>query len=140
MNCFETRNGFAAFWRKTLEPQAREELLGHLKECAGCDRAFRTFALTGPLLYSDAIPARGTPSHRHASRSVSAMRRGGDNAPPTLRAVCAMLAMVFAAGFAAYLATAAPRQTLDDAISNPEPASELAGQEELPPSLNDFAG
>jgi len=51
-----------------------------------------------------------------------------------------MAAMIVAAGFAAYLSMSVPRQTLDEAVSNPEPAIEstsgLIGQEDL--ALNDL--
>ncbi len=139
MNCFETRNGFGAFWRRTLAPESRTALVSHLSECAGCDRAFRVFALTAPLLYSDTTPAgRGIPSRRRESRPATIGRRS-ENPRRAWRALCAMAVMIFAAGFAAYLAAAVPRQTLDDAFSNPEPAGDLTGQEELQVSFNDLA-
>jgi|SRR5271157_2814792 len=153
MNCFEARNGFAAFWRKTLEPDARAAMLIHLKECAPCDRAFRVFSLTGAALYSDApLPEHEVPSagRRESSRAAGASRRHEsvrsagvsrhENARPAWRALCAMAAMIVAAGFAAYLSMSVPRQTLDEAVSNPEPAIEstsgLIGQEDL--ALNDL--
>jgi len=140
MNCFEARNGFAAFWRKTLEPEVRATFLAHLQDCAGCDRAFRGFAMTAPLLYADTIPVRrATPSGPRAIRPGSAIRRVG-NTRRGLGALCAMVAAIVAAGFAAYLSAAIPRQTLDDALSNSsETTSDLAGQEETLVSLNDFA-
>lgn len=135
VNCFEARNGFAALWRKTLEPQARGLLLDHLKQCARCDRAFRAFALTGALLYSDPAIAEDRPRES----APFALSPGARHARRGWRAVCAMAAMICAAGIAAYLAAAVPGQTLDDALSNPEPSSELIGQEELPAPLNDLA-
>jgi hypothetical protein len=56
MNCFEARQDFASFWRHALGGERRRELLGHLKECAKCDRAFRAFALTAPLLHASGGP------------------------------------------------------------------------------------
>ncbi len=51
-----------------------------------------------------------------------------------------MAAAIVAAGFAAYLSAAMPRQTLDDALSNSsETTSDSAGQEDTLVSLNDFA-
>jgi hypothetical protein len=140
MNCFEARNGFAGFWRKTLEPEVRAAFLAHLQDCAGCDRAFRVFAMTAPLLYADTIPARrAAPSGPRAIRPASAIRRAG-NSRRGLGALCAMVAAMVAAGFAAYLSAAMPRQTLEDALSNSsETTSDLAGQEETLVSLNDFA-
>ena len=140
MNCFETRNGFAAFWRKALEPGLRAAFLSHLMECAGCDRAFRVFAMTAPLLYADTIPAQpAAPSRPRAIRPASIVRRTGTSGRGW-SALCAMVLAIAAAGFAAYLAAAVPRQTLDEALSNSsETASDLAGPEETLVSFNDFA-
>lgn len=52
MNCFEARQDFVGFWRGTLDGERRRALLAHLKGCSKCDRAFRAFALTAPLLHS----------------------------------------------------------------------------------------
>jgi hypothetical protein len=52
MNCFEARQDFVGFWRSALDGERRLELLGHLKGCAKCDRAFRAFALTAPMLHA----------------------------------------------------------------------------------------
>jgi hypothetical protein len=52
MNCFEVRNHFVAFWQKTLADDHRAQLLAHLRRCTSCDRSFRSFALTAPVLYS----------------------------------------------------------------------------------------
>jgi hypothetical protein len=92
------------------------------------------------LLYADTIPAqRATPSGPRAIRPASAIRRVA-NSRRGLGALCAMLAAIVAAGFAAYLSTAMPRQTLDDALSNSsDTTSDLAGQEDTLVSLNDFA-
>lgn len=151
MNCFEARNSFASFWRKALDSESRETLLVHLKQCAGCDRAFRVFALTAPLLYSTAVPAqRATAAEwREPSRVAGPSRRrvytpGGansrhDSGRPRWRALAAMLAMIAAAGFAAYLSAAEPRETLDEALTNPEPTGELLAQDIVPVSLNDIA-
>jgi Putative zinc-finger len=51
MNCFEARPQFVDLWRGTLDAESRAALLAHLEECAKCDRAFRTFALTAPMLH-----------------------------------------------------------------------------------------
>lgn len=52
MNCFEARQDFVGFWRGALDGERRRELLAHLKGCSKCDRAFRAFALTAPMLHS----------------------------------------------------------------------------------------
>ncbi|HVB80965.1 MAG TPA: hypothetical protein VNE82_13590 [Candidatus Binataceae bacterium] len=51
MNCFETRQDFVGFWQSALDGERRRELLAHLKGCLKCDRAFRAFALTAPMLH-----------------------------------------------------------------------------------------
>lgn len=52
MNCFEARQNFVGFWQSTVDGECRRELLAHLKGCSKCDRAFRAFALTAPMLHS----------------------------------------------------------------------------------------
>jgi hypothetical protein len=138
MNCFEARAGFAALWRKKLEPGARAVLMDHLKQCRRCDRAFRVFALTGIALYSDSPPPDDA-RHR-AGESAPAARAGTENGRRALHALSAMAAMIFAAGFAAYLSVSVPRQTFDDALGDSEAAGEVVGQDELPAALSDFAG
>jgi hypothetical protein len=73
MNCFEARQDFVSFWRSALEGERRRELLAHLKGCLKCDRAFRAFALTAPMLHSGSVaktePSIGAVSH-DASQSM----------------------------------------------------------------------
>jgi hypothetical protein len=57
MNCFEARQDFVGFWQQALEGERRRELLAHLKGCSKCDRAFRAFALTAPMLHSGGAAA-----------------------------------------------------------------------------------
>jgi hypothetical protein len=52
MNCFEARQDFVGFWQRALDGERRRELLVHFEGCAKCDRAFRAFALTAPMLHS----------------------------------------------------------------------------------------
>jgi hypothetical protein len=77
MNCFEARQDFVSFWRSALEGERRRELLAHLKGCLKCDRAFRTFALTAPMLHSGGVaktePSIGAASHDAPQR----MRQDG---------------------------------------------------------------
>src|SRR5258708_34502410 len=67
MNCFEARQDFVGFWQSALEGERRRELLAHLKGCLKCDRAFRAFALTAPMLHSGGVantePSIGAVSH-----------------------------------------------------------------------------
>lgn len=59
MNCFEARPQFVDLWRGTLDGERRAALLAHLKECAKCDRGFRAFALTAPMLHPRATASVG---------------------------------------------------------------------------------
>jgi len=67
MNCFEARQDFVGFWQSALEGERRRELLAHLKGCLKCDRAFRAFALTAPMLHSGGVaktePSIGAAAH-----------------------------------------------------------------------------
>lgn len=80
MNCFEARQDFVSFWRSMLDGERRRALLAHLKGCSKCDRAFRAFALTAPMLHSEggasahAAPQDGsyTASHVAPRNSQSA--------------------------------------------------------------------
>lgn len=147
MNCFKARPLFVAFWRGTLDTRRREELLAHLKGCSKCDRAFRAFALTAPMLYpkgaetgvaaggGSAAPMdmSGRP-RADASRAAEIMRRasvyrlqprraGGD-----WRGAIAAVSAVAAAVLLAYFSVAAPPQSLNDALSGTESISETAAQ------------
>ena len=56
MNCFDARKEFPAFWRRTIPLAERARLVEHLKACARCDRAFRVFALSAPVIHSENRP------------------------------------------------------------------------------------
>jgi hypothetical protein len=60
MNCFEARQDFVRFWQSALDGERRRDLLAHLKGCSKCDRAFRAFALTAPMLHSGSAAAAGS--------------------------------------------------------------------------------
>jgi hypothetical protein len=119
VDCFEVRREFAEFWRGSIEEERRRKLLEHLRNCAGCDRAFRAFALTAPVLHSDsrpvAMPSDGV-SHRPASSAPK---------PRVWLAATAVATLTMAATVAVYLAVAAPRQTLDEALSPQDSLGEL---------------
>lgn len=69
MNCFEARQDFVSFWRRALDGERRRELLAHLEGCSKCDRAFRAFALTAPMLHAGGAAAT-------AESALSATLRG----------------------------------------------------------------
>lgn len=143
MNCFEARQEFPAFWRKELAPQRRSELTAHLAECPGCDLAFRTFALSAPLMHSDREPpaladpvragaAAAQLSHRPVSNYSGAPRRMWASAG-------AAAAMLTVGIFAAYFSVSAPVQSISDAISQPSPFVEVFGAD-VTETGGDFAG
>jgi len=135
MNCFEARQDFPAFWRRSLESERRAELMAHLKGCAKCDRAFRVFALTAPVLYSDAEPKSRTTA-RPVVRRVALVSRSAAGARSWL-AMCASVMVIVAASFAAYLSVTAPVGNLTDELADSETSVQLFEQE-LPGSSNDF--
>ncbi|HJU11715.1 MAG TPA: hypothetical protein VJ728_12600 [Candidatus Binataceae bacterium] len=122
MNCFEARNQFVAFWQKSLEGESRTQLLLHLRGCAACDRAFRIFALTAPVLYSASEPEWKSEPVQPAKVSAlrpyeSSVRPAGPQLPVRkLNRILPAVAMAAAAAIALYF-TAPPRMTFEDAIA-----------------------
>ncbi|MDO8432942.1 MAG: hypothetical protein Q7S58_11095 [Candidatus Binatus sp.] len=152
MNCFETRNEFPALWRKTASAERRAELLAHLAGCAKCDRAFRAFALTAPVLHSDSEPPAASARSPGDRRDFSAFDRPlrfasiprVEQGPRRWLAMSAAAAIfVFASG-AAYLSARSSSDTLNDLLSKPEisATSEAAADPfapELPSIESDLA-
>jgi hypothetical protein len=149
VNCFEARQEFAQFWRRTMKPERRQAFLAHLKDCAGCDRAFRAFALTASVLHSEPEPAREAAPAAPLTIPPRTLERFARVAPARrsrMQGAYAAAAMIATAGLAAYLSAAAPRQSLQDALV---PAQEMqAPSNDLTGALipageqvgNDFAG
>jgi predicted anti-sigma-YlaC factor YlaD len=52
MNCLEARKELPRYWRRAMPEAARTDLVEHLRDCPQCDRAFRTFALSAPVIHS----------------------------------------------------------------------------------------
>jgi len=120
VNCFESRREFADFWRGAIEEERRRELLEHLRSCAGCDHAFRAFALTAPVLHSNSRPINVV--------SPEILRRRPKAAPsPRLwMAATAVATLAMAATVAIYLTVVPPTETLDEAMSPQDSVGELA--------------
>jgi hypothetical protein len=96
MNCFEARQDFVGFWQSALEGERRRELLAHLKGCSKCDRGFRAFALTAPMLHSrgEAAAEGGISATPHAAPqdvapqgAQSAPQNATQNAPIDMNSV-----------------------------------------------------
>ena len=115
MNCLDTRQHFAGFWRKSLVLDERHGFLAHLAGCPPCNHAFRSFALTAPVLYGDLARSPAAGAEGAAPGRAPAVRAGASGVG-RLRAVegFAILAAV-AAALIVYLAWP-PRVTFEDAI------------------------
>jgi anti-sigma factor RsiW len=142
MNCFEARKEFPSFWRRMLTPEERTAFLAHLGRCARCDRAFRVFALTAPVLHGDSasrapmgVGQASVATHEsspYARREPAITSRRGATVtgsavvPRASRTVWAAAALAAAALFAIYVAAATPGQTLEDAITSEDPVGDLS--------------
>jgi anti-sigma factor RsiW len=128
MNCFDTRKQFSAFWRRTLEPGQRAAFSAHLNGCAKCDRSFRVFALSAPVLHGEREPEARSQPHlaRTQPRPVSprkmtmARRNGGFQ----WLAMAAAAVLVVASGLAAWTAANPPHQNVMEAIAGDNPSIE----------------
>jgi len=123
MNCFEAKNDFVAFWRKALAENRRAELLAHLQRCPTCDRSFRAFALTAPVLYSAAEPEWDSEPARPTGIKIDSFDRPTkpsvveDRPPiPRINRVLSAFLVAAAATIAIYVA-AQPPVTFEDAIA-----------------------
>jgi hypothetical protein len=142
MNCFEVRSDFVAFWQKTLARKHRAQLLTHMNGCAQCDRAFRMFALTAPVLYSAVEPQWDSSFARPLGFNPDKVdgRGGGPRseyrpAVRTVRRFLPALVMAAAAAIALYFA-APPHMTFEDAIAADNPNNEIASY----PATDSFFG
>jgi hypothetical protein len=128
MNCFEARKEFGAFWRRTLTTEARAAFSAHLGGCAKCDRSFRTFALSAPVLHSEREPeprVRPAGMARAAIRPLAARRmQSRSNGIQPWRAVAAAaILLIVSGGMAAW--TAIPTsQDVMEAIAGDDPSVE----------------
>jgi len=148
MNCFEARQAFVPFWRRTMPQDDRAAFLAHLRQCPPCDRSFRLFALGAPVLHSDAEPDHGSPALPRVGGLHSVASPPSENSTPrtriaprawrTITAACAMAAV---AALALYVAAGSPRDTLEEALAGEDqnveltvytPAGNLLGQDILP--------
>jgi hypothetical protein len=125
MNCFEAKNDFVAFWQKTIAGERKAQLLAHLSRCEICDRAFRIFALTAPILYSQTEPDW---SSSQVERVTNEFRPPVIGIRPTvwgLKKVLPAFVMAAAAVIALYFA-APPQMTFEDAIAADNATAEAA--------------
>lgn len=139
MNCFQTRKEFPNFWRRRLEPAQADELTDHLERCGLCEQAFRLFALTAPVLHSEAEAIDAMLGNEKRPRP--ARRTPAAGAAESRATVWTALSMLIAASIIAYIAAATPNESLSDALSKIQTSSALSAVQEPPASfLDDFAG
>src|SRR5580704_5020179 len=77
MNCFRARQGFVGFWQRTMDEEERAAFVAHLASCQRCDRSFRVFALTAPVLHAKSDPmvtARASSGHATVLRAANVPR------------------------------------------------------------------
>jgi hypothetical protein len=130
MNCFEARKEFASFWRRTLPTAERAAFIAHLRGCARCDRAFRVFALSAPVIHGAAEPAPGSAIqlsdaaagldrsfHATAVPARPSAPVGPRSALPWSVAAAAVLILLIG-GFTAWKITAAPVQDFSEALAS----------------------
>lgn len=154
-------------WRGTLGPERRAALLAHLRECAKCDRGFRAFALTAPMLHprgaagAPAGEADGPQSLRTPAGAGQAPRTDAARAAEILRRaavyrlqpratartwgrIAGALSAVAAAILLAYVAVATPPQSLDDALTATQavttPSNRRFFGQPMPEIPNDLVG
>lgn len=151
MNCFEARQEFSSFWRKTATVERRAELSAHLAACAKCDHAFRVFALTAPVLHSESEPSGvATPTvNRREFSPFDRPRRFAPVArveagPRRWLAISAAAAIFLFASGAAYFSERAPSDSLHDALSRPDVSANFESSAdpfapELPTTESDLA-
>jgi len=165
MNCFDARQDFVGFWQSALGDERRRNLLVHLKGCSKCDRAFRAFALTAPILHAGsgataqsargAAPAGGRLDISHpelpgniegtrradAHRAAEILRRASvyrlaDRRPShRLRDAAAGFSAMAAAALLLYFSLATPSQSFEDLMAPSDSISQTASQ-----SDTDFLG
>ncbi|HZO83088.1 MAG TPA: zf-HC2 domain-containing protein [Candidatus Binataceae bacterium] len=167
MNCFEARPQFVDFWRGTLDAEQRAALVAHLKECAKCDRGFRAFALTAPMLHPRAgagAPEQGTASadagdrpmdtrrapRADAVRAAEIIRRAAvyqmepRGAVQSWGAIASALSAVAAAVLLAWVSVTAPPQSLEDALGATQEVTTSANNpllgQPMPEIPNDLVG
>ncbi len=123
MNCFEARKEFVSFWRRTLEPARRSDFSDHLAVCERCDRSFRLFALSAPVIHSArepeaqvrAWPAPARPRIAPAPRPARIRRKPVVTRP--WRAMTAAAAMLMVGGISAWSVQRMPRRDFPDTFA-----------------------
>jgi len=124
MNCFETRREFAAFWRRTMPSADRTRFAEHLEGCAQCDRAFRAFALSAPVVHSDIQPDEPAAAPRPPLNLVRPRRFATARVEPFPRRaperswqIVAAAALLLIGGFAAWSSARWPVRNFAETVA-----------------------
>jgi hypothetical protein len=125
MTCFEARKEFPAFWRRAMPPASRSSVAAHLQGCVQCDRAFRAFALSAPLLHSDLMVDATPEASRPPLNLVRPRRFTADHAVPHMRGgrwrpwkiAAAASLMIAVGGFSAWSSARWPTENFVDTVA-----------------------
>jgi anti-sigma factor RsiW len=139
MNCLEARKEFPRYWRRAMPEAARANLVEHLRACPQCDRAFRTFALSAPVIHSaiaalDSAP--GTPLDLMRPRRFTISR--GQQPRQIWRTAALAAALLVAAGVTAWSSAQSPTQNFVESVMGE--SSEIDPVDSLDPVENAAAG
>ena len=132
MNCFDARAEFGAFWRRAMPTEERARLVEHLKTCARCDRAFRVFALSAPVIHSEGLPETTSANARPALDLVRPRRFAGARAGSFERregrrpwgVAAAAVALLMIGGITAWSSIRWPVQNFADSVVGDAPEVE----------------
>jgi hypothetical protein len=118
MSCLEARKEFPRYWRRAMSEAARLRLVEHLRDCPRCDRAFRTFALSAPVIHStiaadvlDSVPRAPLDLVR---RRRSIISRGEPR--QTWRTAALAAALLVAAGLTAWSSAQSPTPNFVESV------------------------
>jgi hypothetical protein len=112
MNCLEARKEFPRYWRRAMPAAARVNLVEHLGNCPQCDRAFRTFALSAPVVHS-VVAADDLESTPRTPLDLARPRRptiSRDQPGQTRRMAAVAAVLLVAAGITAWSSAQSPAQ------------------------------
>jgi len=129
MNCLEARKEFPRYWRRAMSEPARTGLVEHLRDCPQCDRAFRTFALSAPVIHSATAAEVIESVPRTALDLVHARPPTVSRGKPrqTSRTAALAAALLVAAGITAWSSAQSPTPNFVESVvgesSEVDPAS-----------------
>ena len=118
MNCLEARKEFPCYWRRVMPAEARISLVEHLGNCPLCDRAFRTFALSAPVVHS-VVVADDMESTPRTPLDLARPRRptiSRDQPGRTRRIAAVAAVLLVAAGITAWSSAQSPAENFVQSV------------------------